>query len=502
MRKGDGLQGIGMERGAGLGRAHGLSPLLTQSVNRPSKRARLTVRASLLTASLAVGVGAAPADTLYWFAPLPPMPVRPGRPYIGSDDFMDLFSSDAPWQSAARHIQVFKLYGEWVGWSATDEQLKQVVADLRRRGIALGVEGGPLKAKSCGAGIEGFAEPQWARIAARIKAVGGTIDYIDMDEPYSNAHFFDGPQACHWSTAVVAHEIGAFIKELREQFPNVVVGVVEPWTGRADAGAYLAWIDAFKEINGFALPFLHMDIDWRRRTWPQEVKSIEEHGRSSGVAVGITYDGNAADPNEAIWLANAGERVKRYELDAGAHPDHVLFQSWHDKPDHLLPETAEFTFTHFIDQYFSGKAGLGYSSSPEIDLAYGKTATASAVEGEHIAANAVDGDRETFWSAGGFPPQWIEIDLGRPNNIKGVRLITNQSPAGPTTHELYVKGPSTNGAWELLHRFRGNTADGQALDETWPKPVTGIEWIRVVTTRSPSWVGWREIEIIGAESSL
>jgi hypothetical protein len=332
---------------------------------RLARTVRLTGRALLLTAALATQPGAASADTLYWFAPLPPMPERPGRQYIGSDDFMDLFSPDAPWGQAARHIQVLKLYGEWVSGPATDEQLKRVVADLQRRGIALGVESGPLKANGCGAGVEGFAEPGWTRLAARIKAAGGTIDYIDMDEPYYYAHFFDGPQACHWSTATVAHEIGAFIKKSREEFPGVVIGEAEPLSGQANAPAYQDWIDAFKEINGFALPFLHVDIDWGRREWPKEVKSIEEHGRQAGVAVGIIYGGNHADPTDAIWLANAGERVRRYELDAGAHPDHVLFQSWHDKPDHLLPETTESTFTHFIDQYFTDKARLGNASGPK-----------------------------------------------------------------------------------------------------------------------------------------
>jgi hypothetical protein len=424
------------------------------------------------------------------------MPERPGRQYIGSDDFMELFSPDAPWQNAARRIQVFKLYGEWVGGTATDEQLKQVVADLQRRKIALAVEGGPLKARRCGAGVEGFAEG-WDRTFARIRAAGGTIDYIDMDEPYYYAHFFDDKQACHWPTAKVAQKVGAFIRDLRGQFPDVVIGEAEPLGGQADAHAYQDWIDTFKEVNGFALPFLHMDVDWSRRAWPQEVKSIEEHGRSAGVAVGITYMGNEADRADADWLANAGERVKRYELDAGGHPDHVLFQSWHDKPDHLLPETAEFTFTHFIDRYFTDKARLGCTSSPETNLAYAKKVAASGADGEHVAANAVDCDRGTFWSAGGIPPQWIEVELGQPSDIKRVRLTTSQTPAGPTTHEVYGRGPGTKGAWQLLYRFEGNTADGEALDEALPQSVTGIEAIRVVTTRSPSWVGWREIEIIG-----
>jgi len=49
-------------------------------------------------------------------------------------------------------------------------------------------EAGPLRASGCGAGVEGFAEPQWARIADWIKPTGGTIDYIDTDEPYYYAH--------------------------------------------------------------------------------------------------------------------------------------------------------------------------------------------------------------------------------------------------------------------------------------------------------------------------
>jgi hypothetical protein len=320
-----------------------------------------------------------------------------------------------------------------------------------------------------------------------------------MDEPYYWAHFYDGPQACHWSTRKVAQEVANFIKELHEQFPNLVVGDAEPLIGPADAHAYEDWLDTFKEINGSAIPFLHIDVGWRRCAWPQEIKSIDKHGRNIGVVVGIIYNGNEADSTDATWLANAGERVKRYELDFGAHPNHVLFQSWHAKPDRVLPETTEFSFTHFIDQYFADKARLGYTSNAEVNLACGKEATASGVDGQHAASNAVDGDPATFWSAGAFPPQWIEIDLGRPCNIKGLRLITTQSPAGPTTHEVYGKGTDSNTAWRLLSRYQGNTADGETLGGALPKPATGIERIRVVTLESPSWVGWREIEVIGAQ---
>ena len=318
--------------------------------------------ALLLVLLLTGRPNAASPDTLYWFAPLPPMPERPGRPYVGSDDFMELFSPDAAWQEASRHIQVFKLYGEWVYAVATDQQLEQVVTDLRRRGIALAVEIGPLSTEGCGDGVEGFAQPQWAQIADRIQAVGGTIDYIEMDEPYYYAHVFDGAHACRWSAATVAKKLGEFIGDARKRFPNVVIGEVEPLTGRADAAEYQAWTEVFRAVNGFKLTFLHMDIDWRRRDWPREAKILERYARRRGISVGIIYDGNYGDRTDATWLINAGERAKRYERDAAGHPDHVLFQSWHDKPDHLLPETAAFTFTQFIDRYFAGRQRLGLAA--------------------------------------------------------------------------------------------------------------------------------------------
>jgi hypothetical protein len=38
------------------------------------------------------------------------------------------------------------------------------------------------------------------------------------------------------------------------------------------------------------------------------------------------------------------------------HPDHVIFQSWHRQPKHLLPETDSVSFTGLINRYF--KNGL------------------------------------------------------------------------------------------------------------------------------------------------
>ncbi|HET9878864.1 MAG TPA: hypothetical protein VFQ81_06130, partial [Candidatus Limnocylindria bacterium] len=64
------------------------------------------------------------ARPLIWFAPLPPMPTDAGRPFIGSEDFMALFEPGAAWATAAERTHVFKLYGEWVAYHATDAELR------------------------------------------------------------------------------------------------------------------------------------------------------------------------------------------------------------------------------------------------------------------------------------------------------------------------------------------------------------------------------------------
>ena len=142
---------------------------------------------------------------LYWFGPLPPLPQYTGRMFIGSEDFMQLFESDAPWQSTASQIQVFKLYGEWVSNHPNDAQLKQVIADLNRRGLAIAIETGPLDPDGCGEGVEGFAGVQSSlQMVRAIKSAGGMLHFIGLDEPYFYGHFYDGANACHWSAEKIA----------------------------------------------------------------------------------------------------------------------------------------------------------------------------------------------------------------------------------------------------------------------------------------------------------
>ncbi|MEZ4664368.1 MAG: discoidin domain-containing protein [Caldilineaceae bacterium] len=47
--------------------------------------------------------------------------------------------------------------------------------------------------------------------------------------------------------------------------------------------------------------------------------------------------------------------------------------------------------------------------------------TASAAEEPNVAANVVDGDLDTRWSAEG-DGQWVQLDLGAPRLVEGVQI--------------------------------------------------------------------------------
>jgi hypothetical protein len=109
----------------------------------------------------------------------------------------------------------------------------------------------------------------------------------------------------------------------------------------------------------------------------------------------------------------------------------------------------------------------------------------------------VNGSRADWWGSGSPPPQWIEIDLGGPRTVSLIRLVASQSPAGRTVHQVWA-GPAAD-RLRLLHTFSDDTEDFEVLEFKPTPSLEGVRFVRVVTTQSPSWVSWREIELIGRE---
>jgi F5/8 type C domain len=126
------------------------------------------------------------------------------------------------------------------------------------------------------------------------------------------------------------------------------------------------------------------------------------------------------------------------------------------------------------------------------NVARGGSVTASNQVLGQPASNAIDGS-SIPWNSGDFAPQWIEIDLHKPTAMRKIRLIVSQSPPGPTLHQIWVR--TAEEQYRLLREIRGETHDFQILEYDAPG-ISDVRFIKIVTTKSPSWVGWREIEIL------
>jgi hypothetical protein len=132
------------------------------------------------------------------------------------------------------------------------------------------------------------------------------------------------------------------------------------------------------------------------------------------------------------------------------------------------------------------------------NLALGAPVSASSAGADFPPEAAVDGNNETWWSAGHGPTAWIEVDLGSPVTVGEVRLSISQYPAGETEHRVYGRA-AAGGPLTLLETHRGPTADPGVLDVTPSTPWTQIRFLRIETVASPSDVAWREIEVYAAD---
>jgi plastocyanin len=130
------------------------------------------------------------------------------------------------------------------------------------------------------------------------------------------------------------------------------------------------------------------------------------------------------------------------------------------------------------------------------NLALGRPVTASAEEPANPATRAVDGLMANWWSSGGYPDQWIDIDLGTPVAVGRIRLFVSQYPDGSSTHKILTRA-TTGDPWDLQYTFTGNTVDNQVLEYSPPTAWANVRYVRVETTASVSWVSWKEIEVYG-----
>ena len=297
-----------------------------------------------------------------WLAGVPPF-ARSKMFQESESDYLELFRADAPWSNAASHVQVFLTNGGLI-LRESDDQLKSVFADLKRRHIALAVETGLLAGKdsagrqACGVGIEGFIAPdQGTTIANRILKNGGTLDYIVLDEPLWYGHVFHGPNACQSSIEDVAREVAARVVAIRKIFPSVKVGDNEP-AATLQPSDWLdqitKWTKAYQTAAGEPFSFFNADVQWSG-PWKQQLPVLKKLVEGEGSKFGIIYNGggSAAQESDEVWTQEAEDRFRAVETNPALVPDIAVLQTWGRWPKKMLPENQRGTMTNLVIRYLS-----------------------------------------------------------------------------------------------------------------------------------------------------
>ena len=115
----------------------------------------------------------------------------------------------------------------------------------------------------------------------------------------------------------------------------------------------------------------------------------------------------------------------------------------------------------------------------------------------HTPEKAFDGDLESRWNSFDYAPGWIEKDLGAPSQLISIALHVAQTPDGATIHEIWLSDEPIGhdrAKAKLVHTFKGDTKNQQVLKFEFPRN-TSARYLQVLTTESPSWVGWWDVEI-------
>jgi hypothetical protein len=143
------------------------------------------------------------------------------------------------------------------------------------------------------------------------------------------------------------------------------------------------------------------------------------------------------------------------------------------------------------------------SGTPITDIAAGKTATSSTVEGPGFeASRALDSNSSTRWSSGQWMQNtqtgWIAVDLGARYNINDVRL--NWETAYAANYQIQVSDDGVN--WTTIRNVEGRSSSG--FDDQSGLSGTG-RYIRIYCTKTSATAinySLYDLQVFGAPAAI
>ncbi len=137
------------------------------------------------------------------------------------------------------------------------------------------------------------------------------------------------------------------------------------------------------------------------------------------------------------------------------------------------------------------------------NLALGKPASASTVNGGFTAGNLNDGNQGSYWESASAFPQWAQIDLGASTSIDQV-VLKLPTGWGQRQQTVTVQGSADGGTFSSIVASAGytfNPATGNTVTINFP--ATSTRYVRASISANSGWGAAQlsELEVYGATSS-
>jgi len=304
--------------------------------------------APFLALSCLTGAGTAAwsADPEIWFNPHATL------------DWLQIFSDDAPWQTAAGHVQVMEVVHWWLD-TASDAQVQAIgeFAKSHHMKIDLEIQAvGIYPTDNCGT-TEGYSDIGiLTNEAAVLKRNGITPDVMTMDEPVGFGHYSAGPAGCMFSPEDLATRVTANISGVIALFPNIQIYEIEPIPALTSNSDWRYVTNQFEtqlqRMIGRPVRGMQLDIGWASAGWVPAVKDIQQYTHDRNMTWGPIADPSANANSNAAAVASVIQQYEYMEGTLGLVPDMVIFTTWVTYPQYSMPETSPTAQTYEIDQYF------------------------------------------------------------------------------------------------------------------------------------------------------
>ena len=286
-------------------------------------------------------------------------------PNMGSTDFAELFTKPEQWDAARARIDVFQFFSQNLldaPCSICGDNKLYTFADvkafetLQEWGIPVAMEAGAVKEWGC-SGVDEFGVTREA--IEDVRYYGGDVAFVAMDEPYIGGELTAGGQSCHHSMEESADATAHYMELVRESYPNIIVGDVEPYP-YFSAAQLEDWTLAL-EARDATPAFFHIDVNPGEGGYQHDeagiaadLQELQAFYREHGIAFGVIYTANLnfGVQSDQGYYELTMEWLRQVQRAIG-RPQHVIFESWlgpapggrHEVPINL-PDNDSSIFSH------------------------------------------------------------------------------------------------------------------------------------------------------------